>query len=496
MRTTVLFICLFFTCLTSTAQLNEDQILKAESVMKSINGGDMINIINTLCKDEMGGRMTGSRGFNKAVTYASDLLSSWGLAPNGDRNSYFQKYPHPYSQVYKGTNAVLRFPDQRIKELTFPDEYVPGVNSDKGNQTAELIYVGYGIALPEYGFDELKGLDLKGKIVIVEDGNPYTGINAQMAAAFNKASQRNFKIDNLAARGVIGIVIPEVIINPNIKYVKKLLSCQMDEHVLAEIFAENGLKYDKQKKEISQQLKPASFKTGCYLTIKSNSKYFTKGVGKNILAYIRGTDPVLSNETIVLTAHLDHVGYSEQIPIPGANDNASGSALIMRVGKALSDTPFKLKRSVLILLLSGEETGLKGSSFYVDHPRSDLSKSIFFNFDMVGMGDNFLISGGENFPGIFRFFKDAAGKYFTRSISGSRRNSEGRPRTDGAMFYSKHLVAFDCALRGGNYGGFYHSPKDKPNLLRPDDMRDLARLTYISVLNMAMYDGNIIPDWN
>jgi hypothetical protein len=115
---------------------------------------------------------------------------------------------------------------------------------------------------------------------------------------------------------------------------------------------------------------------------------------------------------------------------------------------------------------------------------------------MVGVGDNFNISGGDNFPGIYRFFKDADAKYFTRLISSGRRNADGRPRTDGAMFYRNHRIAFDCGLAGGKYEGYYHHPKDLPEYLHPNDMRDMAQLIYISVVNMAMYNDNIIPDWN
>ncbi len=496
MRTLILLTFLLFIGFCTHAQLTEDQLHKAETVMKTIDGSDMLDIVKVLCTKEMGGRLTGSPGFAKAVDFASKNFQKWGLLPLGDSGTYYQNYPHPYSQVYAGTNASLLIPGKPERKLIYPDEYAPGANSDKGKKKAEIVYAGYAISLPEYGYDELKDLDIEGKIVVVEDGHPYVGIDKKMREAFEKASQRSLKIDNLVARGAIGIVVPGIIINPNIKYAKGLLSCHLSESILSEIFEKSGYSYSAIKKDISRLLKPFTYSTGCFLTIESKSAYFDKGIGQNVLGFIPGTDPVLSKETIVLCAHLDHVGYSEDLPIAGANDNASGSSLIMRVGRALTETPFKLKRSVLVLLLGGEETGLVGSGYYAEHPVTDISKALFLNFDMVGMGDNFYISGGDNFPGIYRFFKEVNSKYFSRLISSGRRNADGRPRTDGAMFYRNHQIAFDCGLTGGNYEGYYHHPKDLPDFLRPDDMRDMAKLIYMSVVNMAMYNDNIIPDWN
>lgn len=478
------------------AQLTEAQSKKAEMVMKTIDGSDMLDIVKVLCQKEMGGRLTGSPGFAKAVDFVSKDFESWGLLPLGDNGTFFQNFQHPYSQVYRGTKAILMIPGQPDKELNYPDEYAPGANSDNGKIKAEIVYAGYAISLPEYGYDELKDLDINGKIVIVEDGHPYIGIDKKMKDAFEKASQRSLKIDNLVARGAVGIVVPGIIINPNIKYAKGLLSCHLSESIIGDIFKKSGRDYSAIKKDISRLLRPYTCSTGCFLTIKSKSAHFENGIGQNVLGFIPGIDPVLSKETIVLCAHLDHVGYSEDFPIAGANDNASGSSLIMRIGKALAETPFRLRRSVLVLLLGGEETGLVGSGYYSEHPVTDISKTLFLNFDMVGMGDNFIISGGDNFPGIYRFFKDADSKYFTRLITSGRRNADGRPRTDGAMFYRNHRIAFDCGLWGGKYEGYYHHPKDLPEYLRPNDMRDMAQLIYISVVNMAMYNDNIIPDWN
>src|ERR1035437_3641884 len=398
MKTVITLSFLLFIGFYTQAQLTDEQSKKAEMVMKTIDGTEILDIVKVLCQPEMGGRLTGSPGFAKAVDFAAKDFQAWGLLPLGDNGSFFQSFPHPYTQVYLGTKATLLIPGKPERELNYPDEYAPGANSDNGKIKAEIVYAGYAISLPEYGYDELKDLDVNGKIVIVEDGHPYIGLDKRMKDAFEKASQRSLKIDNLVARGAAGVIVPGIIINPNIKYAKGLLSCHLSEAMIGEVFEKSGRDYSAIKKDIIRLLKPFTCSTGCFLTIKSKSAHFDDGIGKNILGFIPGTDPVLSKETIVLCAHIDHVGYSEELPIAGANDNASGSSVVMRIGKALAETPFKLKRSVLILLLSGEETGLIGSGYYSEHPVTDISKTLFLNFDMVGVGDNFNISGGDNFP--------------------------------------------------------------------------------------------------
>ena len=136
------------------------------------------------------------------------------------------------------------------------------------------------------------------------------------------------------------------------------------------------------------------------------------GLTCNVIGIIEGYDPDLKNEVIIVGGHLDGVGYYGDVVLPGALDNGSGVADIMGAAKALSESPVKLKRTIMFLFMGGEEGGLLGSQFYCKKPKFPKNKTIcYFNIDMAGTGSGVYVSGIKSFPDIFTSFSEGINKY-------------------------------------------------------------------------------------
>ena len=143
-------------------------------------------------------------------------------------------------------------------------------------------------------------------------------------------------------------------------------------------------------------LKPRSFNTGKVVTVKMSTQHFPDGKGSNVIGMIRGSDPELNDETIIIGTHLDHLGRCYEI-IPGANDNASAVAVMMGLARALKENKIPLKRTVRLIAFGSEEQALAGSKEYLARPAVPLEKSVLLNMDGVGIGHSIAASAGKDY---------------------------------------------------------------------------------------------------
>jgi Zn-dependent M28 family amino/carboxypeptidase len=159
----------------------------------------------------------------------------------------------------------------------------------------------------------------------------------------------------------------------------------------------------------------------------------------------------------------------------------------MAAAKALAQSEVKPKRSVLFILIGGEECGLYGSKFYADHPLFPIEKTVFMiNLDMVGNGTGFYISSGKSYPGIYSHFEKANQNYLHRKMEASEwRKSYSRPRSDAANFENAGIKTLSLWTSGGVFPVYYHHPKDKTDVLTPEIMEDAAKLLYLGILGVA-----------
>lgn len=484
--------------ITCTAQLTAQtaQTVQADSeafmqVFHSISSHDLMSYVEEMTADKYRGRLSGSPEYLEIAEWVAGHLKKWGIKPGGDNGSYLQMFDMPYSEVYSAgaLSIAMQSGGQSMSvDYSFPDDYYPGSNSDSGTVTAETVYVGYSITAPELGYDDYEGLDVAGKIVVFDSGVPYTGDDEETFVKWVPYSYHQKKLDTAKAHGAAGVLYIGKLANPNTSFNEGLIYCHIDQHVADHLFFETGTDHAAVTEEIKSTLRPASLALGKTATITADAERFPDAKAANVIGIIEGTDPVLKDEIIIIGGHLDAVGYLGQL-MPGALDNASGSADIMGAAKALAASPAPPKRSIMFLFIGGEECGLIGSTYYTENPVFPREKTVvFFNLDMVGHGTGLRVGGGVNYPQIYRHFEAANEKYLHRTLGASAsRSSVGRPRSDSVIFQRAGFRTMSVGTSGRVAGisTYYHDPRDTPASLTPEVMEDVVKLLFVGLTGLA-----------
>ena len=461
-------------------------------VMHSISSNTLFDYVVELASSKYQGRLTGTPGYSAASHWAADLFKQWNIKPAGDNGTYFQNFPNPYTLVLEGGEVALHIPigltDTITKAYRYEQDYFPGSTSDIGSVTAQLIYVGYGITAPELNYDDYQGVDVKGKLVMFEPEVPISpDREPEVFKRWRPYSFHDYKMKNAFAHGVAGVVYNYHIVNPNCVFIKGLVLTYVGTNVIKDIFAGTGKQRNDLLQKIRSERKPVSFSTGRIVTIKNVTEHHPEGIGNNVIGMLQGTDPSLRNEYVIIGAHLDHVGMNHLL-MPGANDNASGASVLLGTADALSKMAGTLKRSVLFVLFGAEEQGVKGSEYYLSHPVSpNRNVRAFINLESIGRGEKLAVSAGKNYPQLWNVVERNNRQYIHQSLVADSTANLGRPRQDAAHF----LWAGIPTIGIGSYCAMpvpvatYHTTLDKPEYITPEILEDIARLTYLSVIDLA-----------
>jgi len=468
------------------------------AALHNISSHTLQDYVVEMCSEKYAGRLTGTPGYDSVAQWAANLFREWGIRPAGDDGTYLQRFPNPYTLVLPGASLALHLPVGRgqtvLRPYVFEEEFFPGSTSDSGELTAEVVYVGYGTTAPELGYDDYRGVDVRGKIVLMEPEAP-VGPN-QDTALFKRwrpYSFHDYKVRNAREHGAAGMLYNYHLANPNSVFAEGLLQTYVSPRVVDDIFAGTGRKHADVVAGIRKQLRPASFRTGKIVTMKNVTEHHPEGVGSNIIGWIEGSDPELRDEAIVIGAHIDHLGLNHEL-MPGAHDNASGSAVLLAVAEALAQGGVPLRRSVVFILFGAEEQGVKGSEFYVANPFVPNEKvKAFINLESVGRGDRLVGLAGRNFPAVWAAFERANDRFVHRTMTATFNPNLGRPRQDAAHFLWAGVPTISFGSRGGKPLPYatYHTTKDAPNIMTPEIMEDLARIVYVGVIELANEDKGI-----
>jgi Zn-dependent M28 family amino/carboxypeptidase len=253
--------------------------------------------------------------------------------------------------------------------------------------------------------------------------------------------------------------------------------------VAEDLFSGTGKNYQQVVGGIGKSIKPDSFSTGKTMTINNRSEYHPEGKGMNVIGVLPGADPVLKDEIILIGGHLDHCGMCWEM-CPGANDNASGISVMLGVAKALTQSGFNFKRTLVFIATGAEEQGLIGATKYVEDPVFPLNNTIgFINLDCVGIGPNLHAGGGVSFPGLFGPIENANQNFVHRNLGSSVSGNAGRPRSDAAVFTKAGVPAISFSSYGGS--GAYHTPADTPDTIWAETLEDLATILTIALADLA-----------
>src|SRR5216110_893501 len=395
-------LCLVILLSACAAAVSAAQQTSADS---HFDGNSWWAHVKFLADDSLEGRDTGSEGLRKAQAYAVEQLQKAGLEPAGS-NGFYQSVRFNQYEVDEAKSSLALVTNGQAKPLSFADDAFIGTRATHASTTlsAPLVFIGYGLQIPEKNLDELAGLDLKGKIVAYLAGSP-SDIPTALASHYQTAGERWI---SLRAAGVVGTItimnpasmdIPWSRISVNRNHPSMDLSdsefnetpglqlgVTFNPASAEKLFAGSGHTFA-EIAALGKDRKPLPH-FPLAATLKAKAVILTKTLeSSNIVGKLTGSDPALKNEFVVLSAYIDHVGIGAPINgdriYNGAMDNGSGSALEMDIAASLKAHPEKLQRSILFLLVTAEEKGLLGSKYFAAHP-TVAAKSIIadVNVDM------------------------------------------------------------------------------------------------------------------
>jgi hypothetical protein len=447
----------------------------------------LMNTIEKLTSENFAGRLSGTPEYRNCARWMASLFQEWELKPAGDNGSFLQSYHNPYTLVFVGGKLAYNFRSQgrwREKRYVYEKEYYPGSQSGNGELTAEVVYVGYGIRAPEIGYNDYAGVDVQGKIVLVEPGIPISPEkNADLFKAWAPLSSARLKAKMAVAHGAKGILFNELRVNPDTEPIKDFMAAQIGEDAVKDIFSGTGKTQLEVIKSIKSSLKPQSFRTGKSFTIDNFTEYHADGTGYSVLGWIEGTDPELKEEVIILGAHLDGAGFCYEI-MPGANDNASGIAALLSVAESLAKGQSELGRSVLFIGIGSKEQSFRGSLAYLENPSFPTEKTlVFINLDSIGCGDSLEASISQDSPEIWEVFIQANKITAQRELKLIPYSDLGIPQTDAEIFAKKKIPSISFRAYGAPT--YPYTTKDTAMSLTPDIMKDMGRILFLSILDLA-----------
>jgi len=436
-----------------------------------VTPGELREIIQYLASDSLGGRRTGTPENDMAGRWIADRFAGLGLTPAGDNGTYFQKFPFVAGAKPGPDNSLSISLGERKLSFILDDNFRTLAFSTDTSLSAPLVFVGYGITDTAQSYDDYAGQDVNGKIAVILRYSPG---GDSPHSAFAERSSLRAKIFNAREHGAAGAIL---VTGPVDSETPQLVPFSFDQGFsssgipvvsitwegLNELFIPAGKSLKTVQEGINGETKPNSFTLGATATmVTSIEKIMSES--SNIVGKIEGYDPSLKDEYIVLGAHYDHLGMGGQGSLApdtvavhhGADDNASGSAGLIEAAGNLAAEKGGLRRSVLCIAFSGEEEGLLGSSYFVNHPTVPLASiKTMINMDMIGRikDRKLVIEGVGTSPG----FEEMVTKFNSDSTFDLSLKPGGYGPSDHSSFYGKDIPTLFFFT---NLHSDYHRPSD------------------------------------
>ena len=384
----------------------------ALNAQKSITAERLRQHISTLASDKFEGRFPGTIGEELTVEYLSETYEKLGLKPGNPDGKWIQKATM--------TGVISEY---KAQFLTDDERWVMKVGIDiVGNsyqtkefvniKKTELVYCGYGVNAPEYGWNDFEGIDVKGKVIVVLVSDPPIMKNGEMddsmfgGKAMTYYGRWSYKFEEGLRQGAAGVLVVHetqpagypfavlqggydgeqlMIENPNVTPLA--FQGWIPLSSVEKLFQMSGMNYQELKAAaVRPDFKAVALKATFTSKMTNSVRRFDSN---NIVAKYEGTDPELKDEYIIYTSHWDHLGKNTKLEgdqiYNGANDNASGTGTIMAVAEAFSNLSEGSKRSILFLAVTAEEQGLLGATYYSINPLIPLEKTVaVMNIDAMG----------------------------------------------------------------------------------------------------------------
>jgi Zn-dependent M28 family amino/carboxypeptidase len=407
MKISRLFLASFFCAAVSLAG-NDELKERLQPALEALTPDGLLAHIKVLASDEFEGRSPGTKGEDLSVKYITDQFKKIGLKPGNPDGAYTQEVPLAGIKSEPRMSLVTR---DKTMDLKYPDDFVassarlqPEIKIEK----SDLVFVGYGVVAPEYGWDDYKNVDVRGKTLLMLIGDPPVSdpkdpskLDDKMfkGKAMTYYGRWTYKYEIAARKGAAAAIIihetepaayPWQVVrsswskenfeldNANKNMDAVSVRSWITLEVAKKLFADSGQDFDSLKKSaIAKDFRPVVLNAKANIEIKQQVRSFKS---HNVIGKLEGSDPKLSGEYVIYTAHWDHLGRHPELQgdqiFNGAIDNASGVASVIELAAAFTKINPPPKRSVLFMATTAEEAGLLGAKFYAEHPLYPLEKTL------------------------------------------------------------------------------------------------------------------------
>ena len=371
-----------------------------------LSGEKMRVHVKYLAGDELEGRGVGTRGEKLATDYIATQLRLQGVRPGGDNGTYFQRVPLVGSATLPEATMKITGKGQHTS-LSFVNDYVGTALSQQPSNdfSAEAVFVGHGISAPEFGWDDYKDTDVKGKVLIFFTNEPPSADpNFFGGLALTYYGRWMYKFEEATRRGAVAALIVHTTPTAGYGWAVVSGSWSQEQSELKLKPGEHGMDFAGWlTQDAGAKLLASSGKTLDELLAMSNEKSFRPiplGLtitghipvklreidSRNVVGRVEGADAQLKSQGVLFTAHWDHLGIA--VPVKGdsiyngAVDNATGCAMVLEISRVWAALPIKPKRSALFVFVTAEEQGLLGSKYYGEHPEIPAAETeADINFD-------------------------------------------------------------------------------------------------------------------
>ncbi len=425
----------------------------------------MLKRIQFFSSPENAGRLPGHAGYNNCSKYCADYFQELKMFPFAGSN-WYQNFKIEYNEI-KQNSCDIETKKGKTNLVPGTDYSVRGF-SGSGKCSSEIIFCGYGINQASDGYNDYSGVDVKDKTVLIFKQNP----SWQIKGISWEGSSIRFKVDvakSMGAKAVIFVNAPSSgrtlpigsMLDGTEEHIPDIPAIEVSTDKANEILAEKFVTLADLQSKIDNNQIPCPVITNTKAEINVQCSYIPDALTQNIIACFPGTDPVLKDEYVIISAHLDHVGFQgDSLYYPGANDNASGSSIVLEVASMWRKSKIKPARTVVFALFACEEHGIDGAKYFADHLPGDSSKVVaILNIDCAGHGDSLMIGGGKSAPGLWRTACD-----FAHNKPLSLRTWHGGG-ADAQPFFEKGIPSLYFATV--NSYTYLHMPGDKVGTLNP-----------------------------
>ncbi|MGA9039676.1 MAG: M28 family peptidase [Terriglobales bacterium] len=475
----------------------------AIAALETINPEHIRWHVRYLSHDLLEGRGTGQRGGDIAAEYIATQFALYGLKPAGDNGTYLQKVPMVGITPDAATTFSLAPANGAAMDLKVLDQYVAydQTQQPRSEVDADIVYVGYGIEAPEYKWDDYKGVDVKGKVLLMLVNEPPSDdVKFFKGRALTYYGRWTYKYEEAARKGAVGVILIhktemasypwEVVRNSNSgekSYLKldgspKLkVASWVHLDVAKELASASGMNIDKMMADArSRDFHPVSLPVKLKAQMVSKVRPFESN---NVLGLLPGSDAKLRDEAVMYTAHYDHLGIRPDMPgdniYNGAEDNATGCGIILELARVFAQAGEKPRRSILFASVTAEEQGLLGSEYLGKHPPIAAGKiALDLNYDdipPIGSPQEVEVSGAERttfYPTVEAMAKEfrlairpdaqpEAGHYYRSDHFSLARVGIPSFSVNSGMKYKGHDEAWGLEQAEDYTTKHYHQPSDE-----------------------------------